>query len=306
MLPCLTKTSRSPSASGRGGQIPSLERLQEGVIDPVRGSNDASALTLDVLCRVHRSRGRRVGPGAGRSAGTWQSATSETYTSPLHPALTGGELYLKIDVLNDGSFRGEWGEYYCSGASLGAYGFMTFPCRFNGKSERVSGRFGPGRQGVIDLGRLGRSAFTWTAPSADEVAIDLPKNWQRGRDPVSGAADARWQRQAATRRHRQVTRGRCCPPTRSTGSSTRTPGALARHAGKTLVLEGRRGTLIELSDGGAAIHIADGFTSRALVLVFGDLREVSGISEGAQFRFRCTVESFDYLYLHLKDCSIVR
>ncbi len=62
--------------------------------------------------------------------------------------------------------------------------------------------------------------------------------------------------------------------------------ALGRHAGKMLVLEGRRGTLIELSDGGAAIHIADGFTSRALVLVFRDLREVSGISEGAQFRFQ--------------------
>ena len=46
--------------------------------------------------------------------GTWQSATSETYTNPLHPVLTGAELYLKIDVSNDGSFRGEWGEYFCS------------------------------------------------------------------------------------------------------------------------------------------------------------------------------------------------
>jgi hypothetical protein len=82
--------------------------------------------------------------------------------------------------------------------------------------------------------------------------------------------------------------------------------ALGRHAGKTLVLEGRRGTLIELSDGGAAIHIADGFTSRALVLVFNVRREVSGIGEGAQFPFRCRVESFDYLYGHLGDCSTVR
>ena len=47
--------------------------------------------------------------------GNWQSATSETYTNPLHPALTGAELYLKIDVSKDGSFRGEWGEYFCSG-----------------------------------------------------------------------------------------------------------------------------------------------------------------------------------------------
>jgi len=92
---------------------------------------------------------------------------------------------------------------------------------------------------------------------------------------------------------------------RSTASSSRT-AAPGRDAGKTLVLEGRRGTLISLSEGGAAIHIADGFTSRALVLVFEDLREVSGISEGAQFRFKCTVESFDYLYVHMEACSIVR
>jgi hypothetical protein len=82
--------------------------------------------------------------------------------------------------------------------------------------------------------------------------------------------------------------------------------ALGRYAGKTLGLEERRGTRIPLSDGGAAIHIADGFTRRALVLVFRDLREVSGISEGVPFGFRCTVESFGYLYVHLRDCSIVR
>jgi hypothetical protein len=66
-----------------------------------------------------------------------------------------------------------------------------------------------------------------------------------------------------------------------------------------------RGVLIPLSDGGAAIHIGDGFTSRTLVLVFANLRDVSGIDEGAQFRFRCTVESFDYLYVHMEECSIV-
>ena len=82
--------------------------------------------------------------------------------------------------------------------------------------------------------------------------------------------------------------------------------ALQRYAGKTVVLEGRRGTLIALSDGGAAVHIADGFTSRALVLTFRDQRAVSDIGEGAQFRFTCTVESFDYLYVHLNGCSIVR
>jgi Tfp pilus tip-associated adhesin PilY1 len=238
-------------------------------------------------------------------AGHWESASSETYSTPLHAVVTGAEFYLKIDVSNDGSFRGEWGEYYCSGASVGAYGFASFPCRFSGNSERVSGRFGPGRQGVIDLGRLGRSAFSWAAPAAGELAIDLPKDW-RG-DAILWRA--------------RMTRDGKGKPTSTTPPGDAGPllsanalyrefnkdsnAALGRHAGKTLVLEGRRGTLIELSDGGAAIHIADGFTSRALVLVFRDLREVSGISEGAQFRFRCTVESFDYLYVHLEGCSIV-
>ena len=240
-------------------------------------------------------------------AGHWQSAASDVYTSPLHPVLTGAEFYLTIDVANDGSFRGEWGEYSCSGMTPGAFGISTFPCRFSGKGERVSGRFGPDRQGVIDLGRLGRGAFTWAVPAAGGLAIDLPKNWR---------GDAILYRARLTRD------GKTQPATPSPSTGDAGPllsanalyrefkqdsdAALTRHAGKTLTLEGRRGTLIPLSDGGAAIHIADGFTSRALVLAFGSLREVSGISEGAPFRFRCTVESFDYQYVHLEGCSIVR
>ena len=237
--------------------------------------------------------------------GNWQSATSETYTNPLHPVLTGAELYLEIEVSKDGSFRGEWREYSCSGASVGAFGITTFPCRFSGQSERVSGRFGPGRQGVIELGRLGRGAFSWAAPAADELAIELPKNWQ---------GDAILYRARLTRDGKRTP---ATPPAGDAGPllsanvlyrefKENETAALGRHAGKRLVLEGRRGTLIPLSDGGAAIHIADGFTSRALVLVFGQLREVNGISEGVQFRFTCTVESFDYLYVHLEDCSVVR
>jgi hypothetical protein len=240
--------------------------------------------------------------------GNWQSATSETYSTPLHPVLTGAEFYLKIDVSNDGSFRGEWDEYYCSGMSLGAFGMSTFPCRLSGKSEPVSGRFGPGREGVIDLGRLGRTAFSWGAPAVDELAIDLPKNWK---------GDAVLYRARLTRdgKRKPTTSTTASPPDAGPLLSANalyrefdkdSTAALARYAGRTLVLEGRRGTLIPLSDGGAAIHIADGFRSRALVLTFGALSEVSGISEGAQFRFRCTVESFDYLYVHMNDCSIVR
>ena len=115
-------------------------------------------------------------PAAPR--GNWASLSSDTYYTPLHPVVTGAEFYLKIEVSNDGSFRGEWGEYYCSGASLGAYGFASFPCRVSGTAAPVSGRFGPGRQGVIDLGQLGRSTFIWSTPAADDVMIELPKDWR--------------------------------------------------------------------------------------------------------------------------------
>src|SRR4030095_14814201 len=61
--------------------------------------------------------------------------------------------------------------------------------------------------------------------------------------------------------------------------------ARARYKATTHVLEGLRGTLIQMSDGGAAIHVPDGYQPRALVLVFRTLNEVNGISEGATFRF---------------------
>jgi hypothetical protein len=165
----------------------------------------------------------------------------------------------------------------------------------------------PGRQGVIDLGRLGRGAFSWGAPAVGELAIDLPKDWH---------GDAVLYRARLTRDGKGGP-ATSTPPAGDAGPllsanalyrefKQNSEAALRSYAGKTLVLEGRRGTLIELSDGGAAIHIADGFTSRALVLVFRDPRQVSGIGEGAQFRFSCRVESFDYLYVHLEDCSIVR
>jgi len=232
--------------------------------------------------------------------GNWQSAVSETITWALHPALTGGELYLKIDVSKDGGFSGEWGEYFCSGGS------PYFSCRLSGKSERVSGRFGRSGDGDIDLGRLGRSTFKWSTSAVNELVIVLPKNWQGAKEILYRA--------------RMTRDGRPAPPTQPPGAGEPLSSAVAlyrefnkdekaalnRYAGRPLVLEGRRGDLIQLSDGGAAIHIADGFTSRALVLVFRDQREVSGIGEGTQFRFRCTVESFDYLYVHMKDCSIVR
>lgn len=236
-------------------------------------------------------------------SGNWQSAASATYTNP---ALTGAELYLSIDVAKDGSFKGQWGQYLCN-AYPGAYGISIYSCSRIG-SDRVSGKFGPDRGGVIDLEKLGRSNFTWAAPSADELALDLPKNWQ-GDDAILYRA--------------RLTRDGKGKPAAAVGPAADegpllsavllyrefkkdSKTALERHGGKTLELEGRRGTLIPLSDGGAAIHIADGFTSRALVLYFPDQKRASEIGEGAQFRFRCTVANFDYQYLEMENCSIVR
>lgn len=237
--------------------------------------------------------------------GIWQSVATDVFANPLHPVLTGGERFLKIDVAADGSFRGELGEYFCT-SSLGAYGVLTATCRFIGNSEPVSGRFGPGRQGTIDVPRQGRSTFTWSTPTADELAIDLPKDRRN--------ADSAFYRARMTRDGKRASR----TPTTSDAEPLLSAvalyrefkqderAALARHAGKRLVLEGRRGTFIELSDGGAAIHIPDGFTTRALVLTFADVKQVSGIGDGARFRFACTVESFDYQYVHLQACTIVR
>ena len=235
-------------------------------------------------------------------SGKWQSSASATFTNP---GLAGSRLYLNIDVTKDGSFQGEWGQYLCT-AYPGAYGISIHSCSRTG-SNRVSGRFGPDGAGIIDLEQLGRSAFTWATPSGDALELDLPKQW-RGSDAI--LYQARLTRDGKDKPAAAADPGRDQGPLLSAVALYRefkadSKSALARHGGKTLVLEGRRGTLIPLSNGGAAIHVADGFTSRALVLSFPDLNEVSKIGEGAQFRFRCTVRSFDYQYLHMENCSIV-
>jgi len=61
-----------------------------------------------------------------------------------------------------------------------------------------------------------------------------------------------------------------------------------------------------MSDGGAAIHVPDGYQPRAPVLLFRQLSDVSGIGEGAQFRFRCRVDDWAYQYVHLDNCTVVR
>jgi hypothetical protein len=181
----------------------------------------------------------------------------------------------------------------------------TFPCRSSGSNGRVSGTLSPGGRGVIDLEKLGRSEFTWTAPSANELAIDLPRNWQ--------GSEAVFHRARMTRdgKPRPAAPGPDQGPLLSAPALYREflkdeQATLARNKGRTLVLEGRRGTLIQMSGGAAAIHVPDGYQPRALVLIFPNQNEVSGISEGATFRFRCTFDDWAYQYVHLNNCSVVR
>lgn len=242
--------------------------------------------------------------GSQSPAGNWQSSGHVTYTNPF---LAGDEFYLSIDVAKDGSFRGTWSQYFCM-SSIGAYGVAIISCSRSG-SDGVTGKFGPGNQGVINLVKLGRSTFTWTAPAADELAIDLPQHWQ-GED------------EAILYRARMTRGGKQKPAASSSAVKDEGPplsavvlyrefkqnqdAALKKYGGTTQMLEGKRGTRIDLSDGGVAIHIPDGYTARALVLMFSDPQQVEGLEEDAKFRFKCRVANFDYQYLNMDNCTVVR
>jgi hypothetical protein len=268
-------------------------------------SVQSTTRTLAVLATAIANAAGAWAQDATLPAGPWRSPASATYTNP---ALTGAALYLSIDVAKDGSFRGVWGQYFCT-AYPGAYGISIYSCSRIG-SHRVSGRFGPARQGLIELDTLGRSAFTWAAPSAGELAIDLPKDWQ-GKDAVLYRARMTRDGKPVAAAASATSAARDEGPLLSANALYREfkkdePAAQARHGGKTLVLDARRGNLIALSDGGAAVHVADGFQTRALVLYFRDLKELGGIGEGAQFRFKCRVLDFAYQYVQMENCSIVR
>jgi hypothetical protein len=240
---------------------------------------------------------------AAAPAGNWQSPGHVTYTNAF---LVGDEFYLNVDVAKDGSFRGVWGQYFCT-QSIGAYGVAIISCSLVGK-DPVSGKFGPGNQGFINLEKLGRSDFTWKTANADELALDLPQYWRGESEAILYRArltrDGKARKPAGTSTPKDEG-----PPLSAVALyrefKTNENAALKRYVGTTPILEGRRGTLIETTDGGAAIHVPDGFTSRALVLSFAELKQVQGIEENAKFRFRCTVRHFDYQYVYMDNCAIV-
>jgi hypothetical protein len=83
--------------------------------------------------------------------------------------------------------------------------------------------------------------------------------------------------------------------------------AADRYVGQSVTLEGLRGDLILMSDGvQAAVHIADRAKSNALILLFPDRNLLRGTEKGQRFRFRCTVDKYEYAIVWMEDCSVER
>ena len=82
--------------------------------------------------------------------------------------------------------------------------------------------------------------------------------------------------------------------------------ASSRFVDRAVVLQGRRGELVLLSDGvGAAVHIADGGRPNALILSFPDRKQLKGIDRDTAFRFQCTVTKYELGIVWMEGCSIV-
>ena len=81
--------------------------------------------------------------------------------------------------------------------------------------------------------------------------------------------------------------------------------ATDRYAGRAVVLDGLRGEMILLSGGvQAAVHVAEGRTTNALILLFSDRNQLRGIKLGQRFRFKCVVDKYQSPTLWMEDCSV--
>lgn len=81
--------------------------------------------------------------------------------------------------------------------------------------------------------------------------------------------------------------------------------ASAKYVDQTVALQGRRGEVVLLPDGvGAAVHIADGGRSKALILNFPDRKQLTGLDRDAVFRFKCTVMKYELGTVWMQGCSI--
>jgi hypothetical protein len=81
--------------------------------------------------------------------------------------------------------------------------------------------------------------------------------------------------------------------------------ASTKYVDQTVALQGRRGEMVLLSNGvGAAVHIADGGRSSALILSFPDRKQLTGLDRDAVFRFKCTVTKYEFRTVWMEGCSI--
>ena len=81
--------------------------------------------------------------------------------------------------------------------------------------------------------------------------------------------------------------------------------ASAKYVDQIVALQGRRGEVVLLPDGvGAAVHIADGGRSKALILSFPDRKQLTGLDRDAVFRFKCTVTKYESSTVWMEGCSI--
>jgi hypothetical protein len=107
------------------------------------------------------------------TAGRW---ISTEWASVTNAAMTSADFYLAITVGNDGAFHGSWARYICLSQ---AYGIWS--CSLGPIEGSASGQLDAGGGGRIQLERLGTSALAWTAKSAGEILIELPRDWQGDR-----------------------------------------------------------------------------------------------------------------------------
>lgn len=234
--------------------------------------------------------------------GSWNSPPSVTFTNP---ALAGSELFLSLEIAADGRFTGTWGQYQCT-SFPGAYGIAVISCSNIPRGAAV-GTLDANGTGSARLAELGQSTFTWRLDERGTLVFDFPK---KGAEAIltvahltSGGAGAKPAK----------TNAPAPAPARVSSAValyrefvSDSAAATRRYAGKSVELEGTRGTLIEFSDGvGGAVHIPDGTQPRALVLMFDAIHSMKGVAEGAVFKARCTVEHFDYQYVQLRGCKRV-
>jgi hypothetical protein len=91
--------------------------------------------------------------------------------------MVSADFFLEITIASDGGFRGSWARYPC--VVPPTYGIWS--CGKGSIEGAASGQLDASGTGWIELERLGRSHLAWTARSASELALELPRDWQGDR-----------------------------------------------------------------------------------------------------------------------------